>query len=422
MILRLFIILIILSNISYAAQLKTILPEEYYKQNPSKERRAILDFIINQFNNKKISQKDIDRLWSNEKFRTSQHLLRFQIVNQQLYTYSSDVKGLFFLELTEYFKKLLQTYKINDVDFLVYGRDEIALDKNIPALEIFDIPSFMMSKNLNSPYEKNMLLFPDAFMLRKAWKIAYQEIEKANSFYTWDKKINKIFWRGSTTGWVRDKPYDIKSYNLENFSKLDRIKLVILSKLYPDLIDAAFAFYPQFSRNQSGQDLKRILKLLFPQENLSMDKAEHLKYKYLISLDGNTCAWERVPWIMLSNSVLIKQETDNIEWFYSAIKPYIHYIPVNKDLTDLFSKVEWLKQHDKEIEKISQNATLFVQNNLKPEDIDIQMVIALNEYSKIQQDEKIKITLKPVDKSISLLSLIELLIYKKIKLWFNYDY
>jgi hypothetical protein len=32
----------------------------------------------------------------------------------------------------------------------------------------------------------------------------------------------------------------------------------------------------------------------------------HLKYKYLISLDGNGAPWLRVPWILFSNSILIK--------------------------------------------------------------------------------------------------------------------
>jgi hypothetical protein len=45
----------------------------------------------------------------------------------------------------------------------------------------------------------------------------------------------------------------------------------------------------------------------------------HMKYKYLISLDGNGAPWLRVPWILLSNSVLIKQDSENIQWFYPGL-------------------------------------------------------------------------------------------------------
>ncbi len=418
MVLRFLIILILSANVSLANDLRTITAEEFYLQNPSIERKAIIDSMLHQFDGKSVSQKDIDEIWSREEFRESQYLLRFQIVNQQLYTYESDVKGLFFLELVEYFKKLLKIYKINDVDFLVYGRDEIVPDPTIKPEDI-NIPSFMMSKNLNSPYEKDRLLFPDAFMLRKSWSDRYQEIEKANKEYPWQNKIDKIFWRGASTGWDREQPYNLNGYNLNNFDKFVRVKLVMLSKLYPDLIDAEMAFYPQFSKDQSGKNLRKILDTLFPGEDRAVQAAKHLKYKYLISVDGNTCSWERVPWIMLSNSALVKQETQNIEWFYSALKPYVHYIPVNESLTDLFQIIEWMKNHDSEVQKISENAHNFVKNNLKPNDINDHMAIILNEYSKIQKDEEIKITLTPAEDAISLQSLIRLVIHKKFKMWFN---
>jgi hypothetical protein len=60
----------------------------------------------------------------------------------------------------------------------------------------------------------------------------------------------------------------------------------------------------------------------------------HLKYKYLISIDGNGAAWLRVPWIMHSNSLLIKQESSKVQWFYGGLKPHVHYCPLNKDIND----------------------------------------------------------------------------------------
>lgn len=417
MALRILFLLLLINN-AQADDIKTITAEDYYNQNPSIERKAILDFITSQFDGKTISTKEIDKLWNNVDLRESQSILRFQIVNQQLYTHSSDITGLYFLDLLEYFKQLIKKYKINDIDFIVFGRDEIESIHNIKT-EDLNIPSFMMSKNLDSIYEKDKLLFPDAFMFRKTWETLYNEIESAKKHTLWKNKHNKIFWRGSSTGWDRDQIYNLYGYNLNNFDKLSRIKLVMLSKLYPDLIDAAMAFYPQFSKNQDGKNLRQILDILFPEKNRAANKDFHLKYKYLISVDGNTCAWERVPWIMLSNSVLVKQETNNIEWFYSAMKPYEHYAPLKEDLTDIFEKINWMKENDNKLQEISSNAQKFVQDNLKPEDIDIHMVITLNEYSKIQTDKEIKATLIPADNAVSIFSLFRLLIHKKFKQWYN---
>lgn len=83
---------------------------------------------------------------------------------------------------------------------------------------------------------------------------------------------------------------------------------------------------------------------------------DHLKYKYLISIDGNTAAWQRVPWILNSGSVLLLVETDIEEWFYEDLIPYFHYIPIKKDFSNLVEQVKWLKENDNKAFIIAQNA------------------------------------------------------------------
>jgi hypothetical protein len=39
------------------------------------------------------------------------------------------------------------------------------------------------------------------------------------------------------------------------------------------------------------------------------NKHEHIENKYILSVDGWTAAWGRVPWILCSNSVLVKQKS-----------------------------------------------------------------------------------------------------------------
>ena len=70
----------------------------------------------------------------------------------------------------------------------------------------------------------------------------------------------------------------------------------------------------------------------------------HLKYKYLISLDGNGAPWLRVPWILLSNSILIKQDSENIQWFYNGMKRNVHYMPFKSDVSDVIEVIEKAKE------------------------------------------------------------------------------
>ncbi len=376
------IILFIWLNAS--ADLINLSKENYYQENPSPERQKILDLITNQFNNKTISQDILDELWLDNKVRNEQKLIRIQIINQQLYFKSFNNNSYYSKILRDFFTKLIQKYKIPNIDFIIISRDNLDNVDDLSAKKIINANVFMMSKNLKSLIEKDKFLIPDAFMIEDYWLSLIQKIKKEN--IVWENKKNMIFWRGSPNGSLKTGYYDSNGYHISNMSSLPRLSLVLFSKIYPQMIDAKFSY--RINAKQ-GKKMAESIDILFNQDYQRASEEEHLKYKYLISIDGNTCAWLRVPWIMLSNSVLLKQNSHNIEWFYPALKAYYNFIPVSEDLSDLFSKIEWMKLNDEKLKIISLNAQKFVENNLMPEDIEKQMVIILNEYSKIQIDKDI---------------------------------
>lgn len=59
----------------------------------------------------------------------------------------------------------------------------------------------------------------------------------------------------------------------------------------------------------------------------NMTIEEQCTCKYLINVDGNTCAWDRLPWIMASNSICLKKISNNMNWYYPFLEEYKHYIP-----------------------------------------------------------------------------------------------
>ena len=408
---RLVWILVFIANVSLAQNLKTITAESFINQSPSPKRKEIVDFLVHQFDSKRITgvtQDRLDKLWSNEKLRNTYMMARFQIVNQQVYAESYYLGHYYFPILLQYFQKLVQNYKINDLDFIIYLREEIPMSEDL-GKETLGIPAFMMFQDLDSNYETDKLLFPDAFFMKEnknaSWKKLTDKIMQANLNNPWENKIDKIFWRGTTTG-------DFLYYTIDNFDKLPRLTASILSKLYPDLINAGFSYYsPQILDESHGPNLKEFCELLFKQAT-KVNEEGHLKYKYLLSLDGNAATGTRVPWIMLSNSVLVKQETQKIQWFYSALKPYVNYVPVNKRLTNLFTQINWMKNHDQEVKQISLNAQKFAKDNLMPEHIDQHIVLLLNEYSTIQKDNRIIPTLPKAEDVVSIPSVIKMYMFR----------
>ena len=74
---------------------------------------------------------------------------------------------------------------------------------------------------------------------------------------------------------------------------------------------------------------------------------EALQYKYLISIDGETAAWKRPEWIMASQSVLVKTTTKYYQWYYDGLVPWMNYIPVRPDMSDVNEKLEWARNNEK---------------------------------------------------------------------------
>lgn len=375
--------------VASSSALQTIVPQDFIRQNYSPEREAIVHFIVEQFrplSARGVTQHELDSIWHDKNIRHNAHVGRFQIVDNKLYAASADIVTKYFWSLTQHFQKLVQKYSIPDVDFIVYMRDEISPSHGFDH-KMASIPAFVMSKDLSNPYERDYLLLPDAFMINDSWSKLSDKIQNANTQHPWQNKRNKIFWRGRATGGGM-------TYNLENYDKLPRITLAMLSRSYPDLIDAKIIDRLQFDLyTASSIKLSVAFGLLFGTGIPFVSEQDHLHYKYLASVDGNTCAWQRVPWIMLSNSVLLKQEASTIEWFYSALKPYVHYVPMNERLTNIFQQLSWMESHDAELQQISKNAQHFVKNNLMPEDIAAHTVIILNEYHKLHKTDKIEATL-----------------------------
>ena len=87
---------------------------------------------------------------------------------------------------------------------------------------------------------------------------------------------------------------------------------------------------------------------------------------------------------MYSNSLLLKQESTKVKWFYEDIKPDVHYISVKNDLSDLVDKVKWLRENDELAQNITRQARKLVISRLMPERIQADVLQMLREYAQYQ--------------------------------------
>ncbi|XP_010898198.1 protein O-glucosyltransferase 3 [Esox lucius] len=179
---------------------------------------------------------------------------------------------------------------------------------------------------------------------------------QGNTGPPWANKTGQAFFRG------RD-------------SREERLHLVTLSKKNPELLDAGITGW--FFFRDREKDLGKANLVGF---------FDFFKYKYQVNVDGTVAAY-RFPYLMLGNSLVLKQNSPYYEHFYTHLKPGIHYIPVKRSLSDLIQKIEWAKENDAEAKAIGAAGQAVVRELLQPNRLYCYYYTVLQMYSERQTSQ-----------------------------------
>ncbi|XP_073986092.1 O-glucosyltransferase rumi homolog [Rhodnius prolixus] len=188
------------------------------------------------------------------------------------------------------------------------------------------------------------------------WDLGRQSISKAADRSPWEKKIEKAFFRGSRTSSERDN-------------------IVLLSRANPSIADAAY------TKNQAWKSVNDTLGEQ-PSNEISLE--DHCQYKYLLNFRGVAASF-RFKYLFLCKSLVIHVGNEWKEFFYTALKPWVHYVPLDKyaTTTDYKKLLSFLNQEDSIAKSIALRGYRFVYNYLKMEDIFCYWRRLLLQYSKL---------------------------------------
>jgi len=165
-------------------------------------------------------------------------------------------------------------------------------------------------------------LLPISYNQEIAAMEATANLDSSSWKVPWSKKKDKLFWRGSNAGKARE--YAFFGWKEK---RLPRAKAVALCRSRKN-IDVNFGFVPWQA---------------------------FMKHKYILALAGNTYS-SLFKHALRSGSCILRQQERMYEWFEPFLLEWKHYIPVSWDLSDLFSRLEWVKRNEGEAQKIAKNA------------------------------------------------------------------
>ena len=105
--------------------------------------------------------------------------------------------------------------------------------------------------------------------------------------------------------------------------------------------------------------------------------------RHLVVVDGNTACWDRLPWILSSNSVCWKMDSDHRCWYDDFLEPWVHYVPFTLDTLE----ATWQKVKDDEAlqRRVVREANAFAAAYLTHEAHCLYTRVLLDEVARIHR-------------------------------------
>lgn len=277
------------------------------------------------------------------------------------------------MNMKDMFKELCENREVPDMEFFVNRRDFpiLKMDGTEAYDHIFDSENFpLVSHNYDkySPILGGATTDKFADIPIPTW----DDWQRANphKFFPktcktpvitpvlWkDKKPTAVFRGGSTgCGVTRDTN--------------PRLKVAYLSTITPEedgypLIDAGITNWNIRPRKLRGvKYLQTIDVNTQPPLVPRLSPQEQTAYKYIINIDGHVTAF-RLSIELSFGSVILLVKSKYYIWYMKMLKPYVHYVPVESDLSDLVEKIRWCRSNDAQCQIIANNALQFYNKYLR---------------------------------------------------------
>lgn len=184
--------------------------------------------------------------------------------------------------------------------------------------------------------------------------------EKAIQKISWDDKKPVAVFRGGSTGCGVTPETNM------------RLKIALLSSKNPkgkngqQLLDAGITNWNLRPRKLIGEKYLETIEI----ENIPFNLVEKLtpeeqaKFKYIVNIDGHVSAF-RLSLELSMGCVILLVNSPYSMWYRKLLQPWVHYVPVKENLSDLLERVEWCQNNDSKCKEIATNALNFYKKYLQ---------------------------------------------------------
>ena len=167
------------------------------------------------------------------------------------------------------------------------------------------------------------------------------DARKASTYLPFAARKATVVWRGATTGFGCTRASNVRLQLVERWSNDTSGR-----------VDVGFTDEVQC---YAGGGLPSWMK----KERLPMRKLR--QHKYILSLEGNDVA-TNLAWVLHTDSVPLMHPPRFETWLmHSKLLPWVHYVPIRRDGSDLLERLDSLQATPHKAEKIAHAGREFVR-------------------------------------------------------------
>lgn len=186
-------------------------------------------------------------------------------------------------------------------------------------------------------------LIPDTYFFESHGYAATRAAIASGSLPKWADRKTAVFWRGTAT-------HDNRSLAGSPPQDPSEIPRVALCLALQTAHRADVGIRPWHTGNPPPSAVEQFIEAAGLAKPL-VPMLQHAEFKVQIDIDGVANAWGCFDKLLMG-SCLLKVASPYEQWFYTELKPWIHFVPIRNDLSDLHEKLDWCFSNDREAEEI----------------------------------------------------------------------
>lgn len=175
---------------------------------------------------------------------------------------------------------------------------------------------------------------------------------------TWENKIDKLLWRGTSTGALHlESDYDLRQTRHRHREHIHQTLRHNVSDYDIGIVD--------WLQCSSAELCKYLARNLGTVDRVPSE--QYGRYRYLLDMDGNSFSQRYVHLLRHTESLVFRMSLFD-QWETLLTRPMVHYVPVAFNPDSVAEMLRWARQNDADARSIARAGHAFARERLRRND------------------------------------------------------